>query len=630
MKRLKHEVTDAWREVDEKKQEIDRLEKRVKKLSQFETDFPNIQEVNQSLREENEALQAHYVSILGEKEELEHQNHETMIALNEERHEKSQLEIKIREDELHSPVTPSWAAEKEATMSPTGRINLNNHNSSFPFPPVSSTHSEKTNSTAAQPNKPPLRPSLLSELQKSLGAGISEHELEALRQRLHDAEEEVVKVQKEKVSLEETITSLTQAQSESGSDAERMKDEFAQKVREIENLKEELLIKEEILGQLRNKLSSITAERTAMEIEVDGMKNEMKRVQETTAVEVERCRSDCLHEQEKNLELRGQISILEEQVGLLTESLQKLENIICNSHNELTSMTDDIHNMHKVVVSLVTDGKAAPSGARNRSSSSTADAATRDTGAGKGVAGANTLPENTHLGSFYTLELKERKSVIQVHQESQALISITHLHDQLRSIRSPLEQFTKVMLERSLAHSVKHLPITDMKSGGPEERSSPSNSRRGTSDGNESSLNKWRAKLAVKTEEVNNLRAIMKARATTTEVSISSLRSNLEGQARAYQSELTRLKHQLRMLKKEKEEQSSHRAMYSKRCEELSNEITKMKRELENLRQDNSEVLTALNKTIQKKLDLSRELEEYKMEQERMRIIPKLLGSSRI
>ena len=627
MKRLRQESNDTSREIDERKQEIDRLEKRVKKLNQFENDFPSLQEANRSLREENELLQAQYEGVLAEKEDLEHQNHETMIALNEERQEKTQLEIKIREDELRSPGTPSWAAEKEAlnTTSPTGRNNLNNHNSSFPFPPISPTHPGKANSTPINPAKAPLRPSLLSELQKSLQASMSEPEVESLRQRVHEAEEVIAKMKKERVSLEETIASLTQAQSEYGSDAERMKEENAHRVREMENVKEELLIKEEILGQLRNKLSTITAERTAMEIEVDGMKNEMKRVQETSMVEVERCRSEYMQEQEKTLELRGQVTILEDQVTLLTESLQKLENIICNSHHELASMTDDIHNMHKAVVSLVTDSKGAAGGAKNRSST---EITGREVGTAKGEAGAEVTPESPLAGSFYTLQLKERKSTVQVHHESQALISITQLHDQLRSIRSPLEQFTKVMLERSLAHSAKHLPAPDVKSG-PEDRSSPASGRKNPQDG-DTSLNKWRAKLAVKTEEVNNLRAIMKARATTTEVSISSLRSKLEGQARAYQTELTRLKHQLKMLKKEKEEQISQRSMYSKRCEELSNEITKLKREMESLRQDNSEVLTALKKTIQKKLDLSRELEEYKMEQERMKIIPKRLGSSRI
>lgn len=84
----------------------------------------------------------------------------------------------------------------------------------------------------------------------------------------------------------------------------------------------------------------------------------------------------------------------------------------------------------------------------------------------------------------------------------------------------------------------------------------------------------------MKTEEVNNLKAIMKARAATTEVSVSSLRSKLEGQSCAYHTELTKLKYQQRMLKKEREEQHSQRMMC---CEDFSEEITKTKSEMEGL-----------------------------------------------
>ena len=629
VKRLRQDCSVAWRESDERKQEIERLQRRAEKLVQFEAELPGVQEANQSLRQEIETVQAQYESIMAEREELEQQNRETMMALNEEREEKTQLEIKLREDELRSPVTPSWAAEKEAlnATSPTGRNNLNNHNSSFSFPPVSPTHAGKAHST---PVKAPVRPSLLSELQKTLSADISQPELESLQRKLIEAEEAVVELTREKASLEERVVSLAHQQSEYGTDSARMKDDYTKKLseraRSMENVKEDLLIKEEILGQLRNKLSSMTAERTSMEIEVDGMKNEIKRVQETSAAEIEHCQNDYYQEQEKNLELRGQVTILEDQTTHLVESLQKLESIIYHSHHELSSMTDDIHNMHKAVVSLVTDNKVGSSGAKHRSIEGSSSS--REVISARGEAGAETAPADPQAGMFYTLELKDRKSTVQVHQESQSLIGIAHLHNQLRSIRSPLEQFTKLMLERSLAHSTKHLPATESKNRA-EERSSPAIGRKNIHD-SDSALIKWRAKLAVKTEEVNNLRAIMKARATTTEVSISSLRSKLEGQARAYQTELTRLKHQLRMLRKEKEEQMSQRGMYFKRCEDLTDEVTRLKREMEGMRQDNAEMLTSLKKTIQRKLDLSRELEEYKMEQERMKIIPKLLGSSRI
>ena len=620
VKRLRLDSADGWRECEERKQEIERLQKRTEKLKQLEKDFPAVQEANRSLRKDIEVVQAHFESVVVEKAELEHQNSETMMALNEEREEKTQLETKLREDELRSPVSPSWAMEKAVlnASSPTGRNNLK-HNGTFSFSPVSPTRSAKAHSTPRR-KTPPIHPNLLSEM---LTADTSHSELQ---QKLAAAEETAATLRGEKAMLSERVSLLVKQLGEVESEAARGKEELGKRLsdgaRAMESLKEDQLIKDEILDQLRNKLTGMAAERTSMEIEVEAMKNEVKRVQESSAAEVERYRSDSQLEQERNIELRGQVVVLEEQSTQMLESLQKLEGIIFNSHNELSSMTDDIHNMHRTVVSLLNDNKTA-----------VPIASPARTGSGGGGGNGSSAPAEGGSGGsvmngedkYYTLKLKERKSTVQVHLETQSLVGISNLHDQLRSIRSPLEQFTKKMLEKSLAHSTRHL--SDSKNS--DERSSPAVSRRNTGEA-ESALNKWRSKFAVKTEEVNNLRAIMRARAATTEVSVSSLRSKLEGQSRAYQTELTKLKYQLRMLRKEKEEQYSQRRMYSKRCEDLSDEITRTKREMEGVRQENTELLTSLKKTIQKKLDLSRELEEYKVEQERLRIIPARLGSSRI
>ena len=619
VKRLRQDSAEGWREYEEKKQEVERLQKRIEKLLKLEKEFPAVQEVNRSLRQEIEVFQAQYENVVAEKAELEHQNSQTMMALDEEREEKTQLEIKLREDELRPPISPSWAMEKAVlnASSPTGRNNLN-HNGSFPFPsPTSPSHSAKAHST---PRKTPLHPNLLSEM---LIADTAQPEL---LQKLAAAEETAAGLKKEKAALSERVSTLMKQLSEVEAEAGLAKEELNKRLsdgsRAMESLKEDQMIKDEILDQLRNKLTGMAAERTSMEIEVEAMKNEVKRVQDSSAAELERYRSDCQLEQEKNLELRGQVTVLEEQSVQMLESLHKLEGIIYNSHNELSSMTDDIHNMHRAVVSLVNDKTSTSTSPSRTNGSSSANQ-------GGGVTPVEVAPGDGN-DKYYTLRLKERMSTVQVHLETQSLVGISNLHDQLRSIRSPLEQFTKKMLEKSLAHSTRHL--SDAKNPAGDERGSPVVTRRNTGLSGEidAALNKWRSKLAVKTEEVNNLRAIMRARAATTEVSVSSLRSKLEGQSRAYQTELTKLKYQLRMLKKEKEEHYSQRVMYFKRCENLSEEITRTKREMEGVRQENTELLTSLKKTIQKKLDLSRELEEYKVEQERLRIIPARLGSSRI
>lgn len=635
VKRLRQDSAEGSRDCEEKRQEIERLKKRIEKLRRYERDFPEMQEANRSLRQEIDVVQAQYEHLMAEKAELEHQNSETITALNEEREEKAQLENKLREDAgLNSPMSPSWASESaalHASTSPTGRNNMSHTNGSFSLPPVSPSDSAKHST----PFKGTMHPSILSELQNTFTSDASQHELKSLRQKLMATEETTKELEKERASLSKKIELLTRQKSEIETDAAKTTEELSKRLGEssrvMESLKEDLLIKNEILDQLRNKLSGMAAERTSMEIEVDGMKNEVKRVQESSAAELERYRSDYQLEQEKNIELRGQVTVLEEQVADVMETLQKLESIVFNSHNELASMTDDIHNMHKAVVSLVTDNRTTTAGsaARNHSGGEGGSGGGNMTSKPEAVVstGAHSNDASGAADKCYTLQLKEQKSTVQVHLETQSLMGISNLHDQLRSIRSPLEHFTKRMLERSLAHSTRHL--SESKNSA-EERGSPSLTRRNMGEGDSSTLNRWRSKLAVKTEEVNNLRAIMKARAATTEVSVSSLRSKIEGQSRAYQTELTKLKYQLRMLKKEKEEQYSQRMMYFKRCEDYSEEITKAKREIEGAKQENTELLTSLKKTIQKKLDLSRELEEYKVEQERLRIIPARLGSSRV
>lgn len=146
----------------------------------------------------------------------------------------------------------------------------------------------------------------------------------------------------------------------------------------------------------------------------------------------------------------------------------------------------------------------------------------------------------------------------------------------------------------------------------------------------EAIIGKWKAKVAHKTEEVSNLRAIMKARQTTSDVALSTLKSKLEGQERTYQTELARLKFQIKSLKKERDEGSSLKAMYAQRCEDYIDEMGRLKKEIHGLQMENEELLVSLKKTIQKKLDLSTQLEEYQIERERALHIPKLLLASRV
>ena len=619
-RRLKKEQSLANRETDDLKKDVEKLEKRIEQLLKFEEECSALQEMNQTLALESESLQHQYEVVLTEKEELESQTRQVVQALNEEREAKTVLEAKLQEEDMRSPPHPSWAVERESASPPplssVQKLTLNHAS------PASREGGLEPNMQST-PYSPKRVPSLLSELQSSFMGNVDSAELESLQQRCKEAENTITSLQKEKLVLEEKISAFSLEKTETIARIDSVKEEYAKGITErdtlISSLKEEVLVKEEAIGRLRNRLNSTAAEKASKEIEVEGLKDELQRVKETSAAEMEKVQKEFTEEQAKNVELRGEMSVLEEQLVYFSNTVEKLENIIFSSQTELTAMTDDLRNLHKTVVTLGAENKRG--GVNDKTTTPPPG------GPSEGDTGELVLNQASGDDSpYYSIDLVKRRSSVPVHQETQSLFAIVQLHHQLRSMRHPLEHFTKTMLEKSLAHStVKRVP-SDPTS--PLTPSAP-----GAKKPNlelEASINKWKAKLAHKNEEISNLRAIMKARSTTTDVAISSLRSKLEGQARAYQTELSRLKHQLKMQKKEKEEHLSLRNMYAKRCEEYVNEITKLRRDIETKAVEYEDVMVSLKKTIQRKLELATELEEYRVEQERIHLIPKLLGSSRI
>ena len=614
---MKQEQASLARENNGLKREAEKRERKLETLSKLEEECSYLQEANKTLQEETSMIQAQYENVMAEKEDLEYQNREAIQVLNEERDAKNALETRMKEASIYNHDHPSWEIEKD--LSPT-TASAPVPNSPSPndnlFARTSSPGSGLPGHSTPYSASSKKAPSLLSELQSSFMANVDSTELEALRKRCKEAEDSITALQKEKLALQEKVTSLSLSKTETSTMIEQVRDDYSKRMvereRELERMKEEMLIKEEMIGQLRNNLNSASAERASSEIEIDGLKDEIQRYKKSMSAELDKVQEECIQEQTRNVELRSEVIVLQEQVSTHVRSIEKLEGIIFSSHNELSSMTDDLKKLHRTVTRLGGEGKGG-GGSSARNSIPDLDDMNSE----------STIETTEEPNSVFNLEIKKRKTTIPVNGESQSLQAIIELHEQLRSVRSPLEQFTKTMLEKSLAHSVKHVS-SDPNS--PTAASTGSSSRKSLDI--EANVGKWRTKLAHKTEEVNNLRAIMKARATTAEVAISSLRSKLEGQSRTYQAEVNRLKHQLKMLKKERDEHLSLRTMYTKRCEDYIDDVTKMKRELQKCKMDNEELMLSLKKTIQRKLELSTELEEYRMEQERMHLIPKLLGST--
>lgn len=633
-------------EVEGLKKDSNRLERRVEHLSRFEDECHRLHEENSMLVTDTNSLREQFESVILEKEDLECRTHEALEALEEEREARSILEVRLKEDSRLLPSAhPSWADEggpldgeednRQASLSDqTDRVNESLSTSPLPANAIGSV-SNKFHSTPYSTKKPHHASappsSLLNELQDSmklLESDAHSEEMEVLKKKISELEEAVSTFQKEKKVLEDTISASSVRESTQLKELACVKEEFAkgmcEKEKITEDLNQKVVIRDEQIGQLRNKLSTATAEKTSLEIEVDGLSNEIQRLKVVSGLEMDKTQRECTQELTKNIELRSKVSVLEDQLAGYVKAMEKLEGILLSSHGELLAMTKDIKSLQKVVVTLGADSKIPAS----PSSSLTPKGGEGQTSVETPYQNGKASEEKEELDTYYKLELRKGKhSPVQVHTESHSLKAIIVLREQLKYIRSPLEHFTKVMLERSLAQTAKHASSSSPRPYSPELMAGAA--RKNTLD-LEASVSKWKSKYMHKAEENNNLRSIMKARVTTADVAISSLRSKLEGQARSYQTEVTKLKYQIKMLKKEKDEHLSLRNMYAKRCEDYIDEITRAKKLMEKRKQEYDDVMVSLQKTIQRKLELSTELEEYKVEQERKVLIPKLLESSRV
>ena len=633
--------TAFTQETEELKRGSQRLEKKVGHLSRFEEEFHRLSEEKSMLVNNTNSLREQFERVILEKEEFECRTHEALEALEEEREVRSVLEVKLKEDSFLLPSAhPSWDDEDEEegnhrANSSEQADRVNGSLSTSPLPANSAgSFSMKLHSTplSKKPPRPnsPLASNLLNEIQdsmKHLELNCPSEESE-LKKKISILEEAASSFQKEIKLLEDRVLALSDQEEIRLTELSSTKETFAKVVcdkdKVMEDLNHEVVIRNEQISQLRCKLTTVTAEKTYLEIEVDGLHNENMRLKVVSGLEVDKTQRECAQELTKKIELKSKVSLLEDQLEAYVQVVEKLERILLGSHGELLAMTDDMKSLWKVMMTLGGDGSNTPTAI----SPSLTPMTGGHTGEETPLQNGQVSEEKEETETYYKLELsKEKHSLVQVHAKKHSLKAIIVLREQLKSTQLPLEHFTKVMLERSLAHTTKHGSSTSPHPYSPDHMAGAA--RKNTLD-LEASVSKWKSKYMHKTEEINNLRSIMKARATTADVAISSLKSKIGGQARSFQTEVTKFKYQIKMLRKEKDEHLSLRNMYAKRCEDYIDEITRAKKLMERRKHEYDDVMVSLQRTIQRKLELSTELEEYKMDHERKVLIPMLLESSKV
>lgn len=623
LRQMKREDVTSQNDNEQLRKELEQSRQKLEKLRQYEQSLEDLSEQNLSLRNDLTILQDHCESIVSERDDLEKQTKEIVQTLNEEREAKSLLENKMRDNILRSPDRVNWLTESVSNLAvhPNQLVRdlvMESHIPSSISAPTSPIPSEDIH---VQTHSTPFgtKPSLFSELQ-SLQSDDSKSPqdtlLDSLQLKLQDAETRIEKLEKEKLQLIAKLNHSNQLSTE----VEKWKTRYQQakegRDTDLDSLKDELAAKKEIVGQLKSKLSIVNREKATSEIELEGVKEEIGRIKETSRLEMEKLEKEVVEEQTRNGDLRGRIVELEEKLSQTVNCSERLETILVNSTGELDSVKAEILNFHKALTSLQSENKfTSPSHIQENSTPSSGD------------------EEDT-----YNLSVHEGKKKLKIYKDNQTVLEVTQLRDLLRQLRGPLELFTRKMLESSLATSSQHM-LTGLnhtediaREGKPDD-----DSLQRKINELEGNNNKLRARLANRTEEVNQLRTIMRARQTTVDVTISSLKSKLEGQMRSHETEVNQLKHKIKTLRKERDDQTSLGALTSRRCQEYIEEISKVKKRVEELRGERDQLCSEnkllsvyLERAIKQKLDISQQLERYHEEEERTKIIPLTLSASRV
>lgn len=609
---LKRKDQDAETDIQRLTMELNNSRSKLDKLYEYERSLEDLNEQNQSLQNSLFALQDQCDHIADERDELEKQKKDIIQALNEEREVKSFLETRMKEDLLRSPHRVSWLSESTTQLAPhvggedPSQVPVSASAPTSPTP----TNEFQAHSTPLHPGQ--MAPSLLSEIQTSIAE--SNEDVGALHAKISELNGKLEATEAQNTELSTNMKEITK---EVDKWKARHKKALEEKNMEVESLSDEISAKKEINSQLNSQLSVANKEKASFEIEIEGLREEMKRAKETAKMENEKLEKEFLEEHRKCEQLQGRVAELEEKLGVSVSNGEKLENVLVNSTGEVAAMKAEITNLHRAMKTLQRENRLTEAKQMTNGESS----------------------DNDGLDETYDLPVQEGKKKLKILKDNQVLEEVARAKDLLRQLRLPLEVFTKKMLESSLEQSSKVMISGGETAMGTETARVKNDEESAVKKVSEleSNLNKIRARLANRTEEVNQLRAIMKARQTTVDVTVSSLRSKLDGQKRAHEAEINQFKHKVKTLRKERDEQISLGALTSRRCQEYLDEISRVKRRVDELRGENdhlrseSKLLSVyLERAIKQKLSISQELERYREEEERTRVIPLTLSSSRV
>ena len=582
-KNLQEDVKQLRKAVGELNDDKERLLVQVKQLNEqaeqfsgVHNNYTSLYEANTSLKVECEELQGRLEATIVEKEELEKLNQDITDALNEERESKEVLEIKLREGSYQLPRV-SWEEEEGQVWA---REKLSSSNDE-----VVSTTSLHFSSTPVVSNGPNAS-SLFNELQTTDRTDEFD--------KLQEANERITMLLEERTALEEKLSLLTTA--EDGTDGNKnLDDVVGEKDKLLQELREEIDNKNELLEKLHQQVKMDGTEKTALEIKIETLSNELQNVKENLQNIVEMKDKEISKLDEALQEVHEHKAVLEGDLNTVRSKLDQLESVLASSHNELFTLVGQLKNLKKAVETLHNDVDHP------------------NTSQGQPDLVPKSDPDLS-VSKVYSLKIKSHKA-IEIDEEKQCFTVVTVFKELLQSLREPIDRYTRIMLSRSLHNSGKDSEVVSNSLILAEKNAE---------------IAKLKNRITHKTDELNNLRSIMKARQTTADVGYKTLQSQLESERAKLNREISQLKYELKERQKENAELENFKTIYLQRFEDLLNQKSELKRKLEMAVTREKETNELLEKTIHRKLELTQALEEYELKNEALYIIPQRMESSRI
>ena len=587
-KNLREDVKELRKTVAELSDDKERLVSQVKQLTEQAEQFSGVQnnyttlyEANTSLKAECEELQGRLEASIVEKEELEKLNQDITDALNEERESKEVLEIKLREGSYQLPRV-SWEEEEGQAWTKENKLSFSNDEVVAPI--------SMNFSSTPVPNGPTTS-SLFNEIQTTDKTA----ELDELREAIDQAKEKITTLLEERTTLEEKMASLAAAEeSREQTDGSKNLDTMVEKDKIIQELREEIDNKNDLLERLYRQVKTDGTEKTALEIKIETLSNELQNVKENLQNMVEMKDKEISKLDKALQEVHEHKVVLEGDLDTVRTKLDQLESVLANSHNELFTLVGQLKTLKKAVETLHNDDQP-------------------NTSQGQPDLVPKSDPDST-VSKVYSLKIKSHK-IIEIDEEKQCFTVVTIFKELLQSLRVPIDRYTRIMLSRSLHNSSKDSEVVSNSLILAEKNAE---------------IAKLKNRITHKTDELNNLRSIMKARQTTADVGYKTLQSQLESERAKLSREISQYKYEIKELQKENAELENFKSIYLQRFEDLLNQMSELRRKLEMTIMREEETNRLLEKTIQRKLELTQALEEYEMKNEVLYIIPQRMESSRI